>query len=296
MCDGKDRFRFDDKDGRGTWFCNQCGHGDGFDLIQGVTGKQFKEVAKEIDALRPKAPEPSDEPFKPKVDVESRRRVMNSTWQAAQDGQLVLDYLTNRGISDLDSLCDLRGHPALYFRDQELGQADFPAVVGLIRNPLGVPVSIHRTYLLPNGARLKKIMPPTEPITGGAIRLVQYRKGGALIVGEGIETALAGREIYRRLRNAPQKPGVWATISANGLRDIQLPADIGTLVICADADKTFTGQAAAFELARRAHVQNKHHQIKMVVVGLPVLNQDMVDSLSQGTPVNWMGSNIDRKA
>lgn len=24
-CGGKDRFRLDDKAGRGTWFCNQCG-------------------------------------------------------------------------------------------------------------------------------------------------------------------------------------------------------------------------------------------------------------------------------
>lgn len=32
-CGGKDRFRFDDKNGRGTWFCNQCGSGDGLDLV-----------------------------------------------------------------------------------------------------------------------------------------------------------------------------------------------------------------------------------------------------------------------
>jgi hypothetical protein len=25
MCGGKDRFRFDDKDGKGTFFCNGCG-------------------------------------------------------------------------------------------------------------------------------------------------------------------------------------------------------------------------------------------------------------------------------
>ncbi len=24
VCGGKDRFRFDDKQGRGTWFCSQC--------------------------------------------------------------------------------------------------------------------------------------------------------------------------------------------------------------------------------------------------------------------------------
>ena len=32
-CGGKDRFRFDDQEGRGTHFCNQCGAGDGLDLI-----------------------------------------------------------------------------------------------------------------------------------------------------------------------------------------------------------------------------------------------------------------------
>lgn len=34
-CGGKDRFRFDDK-GRGSHFCNQCGAGDGLDLIAKV--------------------------------------------------------------------------------------------------------------------------------------------------------------------------------------------------------------------------------------------------------------------
>src|SRR3546814_9555329 len=28
-CGGKDRFRFDNKDGRGTYYCNKCGPGDG---------------------------------------------------------------------------------------------------------------------------------------------------------------------------------------------------------------------------------------------------------------------------
>jgi len=29
LCGGKDRFRFDDKEGRGTYFCSGCGAGDG---------------------------------------------------------------------------------------------------------------------------------------------------------------------------------------------------------------------------------------------------------------------------
>ncbi|MGL5041079.1 MAG: primase-helicase zinc-binding domain-containing protein [Aeromonas sp.] len=44
ICGGKDRFRFDDKDGRGTWFCNQCGAGDGLSLVQKATGKSMRNV------------------------------------------------------------------------------------------------------------------------------------------------------------------------------------------------------------------------------------------------------------
>ena len=34
MCGGKDRFRFDDKGGRGTWICSQCGAGDEIELVK----------------------------------------------------------------------------------------------------------------------------------------------------------------------------------------------------------------------------------------------------------------------
>ena len=40
LCAGTDRYRFDDKDGSGSWFCNQCGGkdhrgggGSGMDLL-----------------------------------------------------------------------------------------------------------------------------------------------------------------------------------------------------------------------------------------------------------------------
>ncbi|MCQ4110490.1 DUF927 domain-containing protein [Aeromonas sp. JL9] len=50
-CGGNDRFRLDDKAGRGTWFCNQCGNGDGLDLVGKVTGRQPKEAAELIAPL-----------------------------------------------------------------------------------------------------------------------------------------------------------------------------------------------------------------------------------------------------
>ncbi|QTL95330.1 DUF927 domain-containing protein [Aeromonas jandaei] len=50
-CGGKDRFRLDDKEGRGTFICNECGAGDGLDLVARVTGKPLKEAAAMVAPL-----------------------------------------------------------------------------------------------------------------------------------------------------------------------------------------------------------------------------------------------------
>ncbi|HCP8723868.1 TPA: toprim domain-containing protein [Escherichia coli] len=44
-CGGKDRFRFDDN-GRGSFICNQCGAGDGLDLIKRVNNCDTTEAAR----------------------------------------------------------------------------------------------------------------------------------------------------------------------------------------------------------------------------------------------------------
>ncbi|HCM6056487.1 TPA: toprim domain-containing protein [Klebsiella aerogenes] len=61
VCGGSDRFRFDDKEGRGTWFCNQCGAGDGLKLIEKVFDVSVLEAAQKVNTvtgnLSPVAPE-----------------------------------------------------------------------------------------------------------------------------------------------------------------------------------------------------------------------------------------------
>lgn len=50
-CGGKDRFRYDDKDGRGTWFCGGGGNpesGDGYALIAHVNGWDNKRAFYEV--------------------------------------------------------------------------------------------------------------------------------------------------------------------------------------------------------------------------------------------------------
>ena len=48
VCGGKDRFRFDNKNGRGTYICNQCGSGDGLNLIKNYYHCDAKEASSKV--------------------------------------------------------------------------------------------------------------------------------------------------------------------------------------------------------------------------------------------------------
>ncbi|WP_151753322.1 primase-helicase zinc-binding domain-containing protein [Acinetobacter soli] len=50
-CGGRDRFRYDDKNGNGDYYCQQCGPGDGISLIEKATHMKFLEVVQEIGAI-----------------------------------------------------------------------------------------------------------------------------------------------------------------------------------------------------------------------------------------------------
>src|SRR5262249_61224385 len=48
---GKDRFRFDDKHGSGSYYCNQCGAGVGLILVRKLRGWDHKTACAEIDKI-----------------------------------------------------------------------------------------------------------------------------------------------------------------------------------------------------------------------------------------------------
>jgi putative DNA primase/helicase len=68
LCGGKDRYRFDDQDGSGSWFCNKCGGpsqsggaGNGIDMLMRRNGWSFAEAAKRVEqhlGIVPQRPEP----------------------------------------------------------------------------------------------------------------------------------------------------------------------------------------------------------------------------------------------
>src|SRR6185295_4990814 len=51
LCGGKDRYRFDDRDGTGSYYCNQCGAGVGIIMIRKLRGWDHATACAEVDKI-----------------------------------------------------------------------------------------------------------------------------------------------------------------------------------------------------------------------------------------------------
>jgi len=244
MCGGKDRFRFDDKEGRGTWFCSHCGAGDGVRLVMEVKDWDFKTAANEIEQIAghvTAGPQQSSRSDAEKI------ASLNRAWSESKplmDGDEAMRYLAGRGLC-LDKLPSaLRLHPGMVYRDGSEISGKFPVMLARVSDQLGNGLSLHRTYLNAGQKapveKPKKLM-PGKPISGGAIRL--FDAGEFLGVAEGIETALAARELF----GVP----TWACVSAHGIETFIPPDGVQRVTVFADNDANFTGQKAAMSLANR---------------------------------------------
>ncbi len=78
-CGGKDRFRFDDRQGAGTWFCNQCEpqSGDGLDLVKNVRQCSLTEAAQLVADILGVSPK-------------SKRRIWPLSWRKPRLGNLAI--------------------------------------------------------------------------------------------------------------------------------------------------------------------------------------------------------------
>lgn len=93
-CGGNTRYRFDDKDGRGTYFCSHCGAGTGLDLVMKVRQCGAREAAvmvAEVMALPLPEQKPARE--KPQTDIASKVACLAAKTAPGQS-----DYLTSKGL------------------------------------------------------------------------------------------------------------------------------------------------------------------------------------------------------
>lgn len=184
VCGGSDRFRFDDKEGRGTWFCNQCGAGDGLKLVEKVFGVTPSEAAGKVNAvtgnLSPVAPEviaaaEAETDADRKAAAELAAKLMEKTRPATGNA-----YLTRKGFPALECLTLTVMHKTggVTFRAGDVVVPLYDDTVALVNLQLINADGLKRTL---KGGQVK-----------GACHIIEGKKqaGKRLWIAEGYATAL----------------------------------------------------------------------------------------------------------
>jgi len=249
-CGGKDRFRFDDRNGTGSFICSQCGAGDGIEFVKRYLGLEFKDAAREIEKHI------GDAVVLPKMGQQKaqdgqKREEMIALWRRAKpvtyDDAAGL-YLRNR-LGNFTLPENVR-----FVADERYVEAGakaswHPVMVAKIdpsdgAKAEGQKAALHRTYLDKAGNKAAVSSPRkmmgTMPL-GAAVRLMPHTD--TLGIAEGIETALAASMLF----GVP----TWAALNAGLLAEWIPPDGVETIYVFGDNDFSFTGQAAAFTLGQR---------------------------------------------
>ena len=235
LCAGKDRWRFTDFNQGGCWICNQCGKGDGFELLKRLKDADFHSVAVMVESIVGSV---DREKEREKPSETETRGAMRELWGRSVQitaGSHVAKFLSRRGIN-------LAAFPPM------LRMVDRPPMMcAKVISPDGRAVNVHRTFLTITGQKAAmekpRMMMLGETPRGSAVRLGTIADG-VLGIAEGIETALAASILF----NIP----VWATLFADSLSQFVPPAEVSRLLVFGDNDANHHGQWAAHGAARTA--------------------------------------------
>lgn len=213
LCGGKDRFRFDDRDGRGTWICNQCGAGDGLTLFARSSCLSVKEAIpllasmcglsrsmsasdlSRIEAQRQKAAERAEQQRQKEA---SQRKAAAELANLMADEAIIIDasehpYLARKGYS---------GFPVFTLsRAYRLENCTYPkgALLHLIDDEHDKTISAEivrddaRKTSLVGGAKTGAVF--IEPLNIDAALQNESWKPEAMFVTEGVATGYAVREL-----------------------------------------------------------------------------------------------------
>ena len=252
--EGKDRFRFDDREQRGTWFCGKCGAGDGVRLLELVNGWTFKEAVAEIERIAGVAPVETGKSERSAEELVAAKRALWTPGKPVQPETAAFRYLHGRtGLTAFPG--DLRAVTGMVHYGPP--RTTHPGLLALVRDKDGRPVNIHRTYLTAKGTKAalddpKRMMEGTVP-PGSAVRLCPVAE--VMGISEGIETALSATALF----GIP----TWAALSDNRLAAWVPPEGCKSVIVFGDRDHSFAGQAAAYALAKRLRTTKMAVEVRL---------------------------------
>lgn len=285
-CGGRDRYRYDDRDGRGTWICGGGGGepaaGDGLDLLRHVHGWTLAEALDAVAeylgldhaaAVSPRPSRPAQRTTPPVTTTApgAVRDRLRAAWATAVPldapaAEPARAYLRWRGLGAIleDLPADLRLELAApYYLPPSDGDprprlhGRWPALVAVVRDVDGRGVAIHRTWLDSSGAGKATI---TDPATGRAAPVRKLRtlapgmsRGAAIRLYPPGDTLIVAEGIETALaaRIAVPELPAWAAVSSGGIARLRVPPDVREVIVAADHDPNGAGERAARDLAGR---------------------------------------------
>jgi putative DNA primase/helicase len=273
MCQGRDRFRFTNMDGDGSWFCNKCGHGaGGMSLVMQAKGVSWGAardlIERVIGTSRAESKRGQAHAWRDgSADVV--RDKMNWLWSHAYalDGRDPASlYLESRGAQVLPGRDAVRFHPDV---QEQVGDRSryHPAMLTRFVAADGQSSVLHATFLTAEGTKakldkVKQFFTGSRIPKGGAVRLAPAAK--TMGTCEGLETGIGAAARW----GVP----VWPALSVGALIDFEPPPECEELLVFGDRDASFHGQMGAYSLAYRLTVRPKDmtKRVKANVVLAPV--------------------------
>lgn len=283
-CGGEDRFQFF-KDGPETGGCNcrHCGaKPSGFDLVAEANGWDFGQTIREIDTLlggddltlevrQQRLDQRKKNQLRELKRNENLRQRLKDVWSEtiaadAPEAKPMRDYLHNRGLTVTSFSPTIRFHPGLKsFNEEGKDEGQWPAMVAMVVDAEGSPVTLHRTFLTHDGQKApvdkaKKLMmyPSDRKASGGAIHLTGT--GRILNVAEGIETGYAVQAMVGG--------SVWVTVNASMMANLHVGEPVEAVWVWSDLDRSGDGQKAARALTER--VRNEGRRATCVIPPVPI--------------------------
>ncbi|MFL7749490.1 toprim domain-containing protein [Raoultella ornithinolytica] len=282
LCGRKGKYRCDNKNGTGSYIC-VCGSGDGWALLSGFTGKEFKVLAAEVDQVIGNEYTSDRTRVNPaRTSLAQQREKVSRKFAKLTPlrGTGADSYLKARGINSLPA------ESVRYCDKQPVDGKNLQAIYALATDDKGELCYLHRTLLdgdkkANTGGSAKKMMKLQEDnyleyAKSVAIRL--FPVASTLGIAEGIETALSCHQIT--------KCHTWATMNTAFMKKFRVPAGVKNLIIFADADSNAAGLAAAHVCAE-ANLKAKN-DLETVSVRWPKQG-DFNDLLVNGSEVfEWV--------